>query len=276
MGANTLSSFQTLPHVQLPDISVDALGSAKPGFLSRALAKIANFVSQESDEVESFSQISAQGIQCDYIRPELDKPSPFAGDTLKQLVIKAVNGNATPINEADLERMILAANKNQITNYEEDNRFQMDETLRIMRENDTLRDKYLELKKEAQEKQKASTIFNWTTISTGIIGGALAIGGIVAAVLSGGAAIPVVLGVGAAVAAIAGGATQIAGGVFKYQGDKHQGDAIRTREERAMNKDSIHGKLEVVQTKENAVTELWGNARRIVSNQPHLFDGLDG
>lgn len=280
LSANSLSSFQSVAPVQLPVEAVNNIDApSKPGFLSRVLAKIANYISPENDEAAALSanqQVCAQGVQLDYIRPELDKPSPFAADTLKQLVAKAVDGSGKRITEAELEKLILAANKKQVESYEEEIRSQMDDTLQKIRENESLKDKYLELRKEAEEKQKASTIFNWTTISTGIIGGALAIGGIIAAVFSGGAAIPIVLGVGAAIAAISGGATQIAGGVFKYQGDKHQGDALRTREERGMNKDSIQIILQDVETKENSIIRFWNNARSVVSNQPHMFDGSDG
>lgn len=255
--------------------AVEAAAPAKPGVVSRALAWFASFVSPESDEVDGPQQAIPQGVQCDYIRPELDKPSSFASDTMKSYIAKNID-DGKPLSKVELEKLILAANRNQIANYEEDIRSEMDETLQKIRENDTLKDKYLELTNEAQEKQKASTIFNWTSVSVGVVGGALALGGIVAAVVTAGAAIPAVLGVGAAIAAISGGATQIASGVFKYQGDHHQGEAIRTREERTLNKESIQIHLQDVQTKENTVTELWSNARRIVSNQPHFFDGSDG
>ncbi len=271
---NALSSPLLFPSSQPATIEGASLG--KQGLFARALARIAAFVSLENEEATATNEkMVSSGIPKDYIRPELDKPSPFAQDTFKKMVEDATEDKIGRLSEAEIERMIIAANRHQIDGYEEDVRVQMDESIQKMHENDSLKDKYLELKKEAEEKQNSSTLFNWTSISTGIVGGALAVGGVVTALVTGGAAIPLVLAAGAAVAAVSGGATQIAGSVLKYQGNKHEGDAIRTREERGLNKDSIQVKLQNMQTTENTITELHKNARRIISNKPHIFDGLD-
>lgn len=254
------------------------VSSSKPSYVLELLKKAWSLVASEPKKEESqFSEEQRdKSIQASYSRPLLAKPETkndaemndffalFNNDETIQPVNNSNNSenndlnsnqkNFSDIGEGEIEKVIYDVHKKQAKIRQTASINLKDSILQDAEERKRLWTQYLDLKKEAERREKYSKVFNWLTIGTGVIAGSLLVGGIVAAVVGTGgmAAVPAALLLATSLAGIVGGCTGISGSVFSFLGNKSQGNAFVVKEKSNLKKDEIMAKLQSIEQSERS------------------------
>lgn len=173
---------------------------------------------------------------------------------------------------AETDELVHQLYKNQSKIIQESRRLEGALMTQTMKEKEELHREYIKLKEEAEQRKKASKIFSWMGIASGILGGTFLVATLAAASLgTAGIGLGAFFAAAGGLATICGGNQKIIGSVFSYLGDKSMGDSVQFKEESNLKKGIITQRLDNIQQHDNSFTQLWGNASQFIKNEPKIF-----
>lgn len=299
---------ESIPMGQIPDSfptnDVKSVEAAKPSRFSaikatfnKILSLFAPDLTKDESQVEE-AKIIDQSIQVIGSRPVLQKPESGPRGSVDGLfsalkkaeaehLITRVNNkdvgenveidapkeriSLSDINDSALERATFDVHKEQVKIREKASVNDSQAIIEHGNEKKRLWTQYLDLKAEAQRKGEQSKILGWLSFGSGLIGGALFLGGLVATILTGGAALPGAIAVAGGIAALSGGGNQIGSSILGYQSNVRTGESLSVKEEVNFKKDAIMAKLQNMEDNDNSITQLWSNIGQMLKNMPDFF-----